>query len=218
MAPALSLRKRAALVARVLKKFFPAPPIPLHHSDAFTLFVAVVLSARCTDKLVNTVTPALFKRVPDARALSKISYAELCRLIKKCGLYPTKARNLIAAARIMVELHDGGVPRTRGELEALPGVGQKTAGVVLSQAFGEPAIPVDTHIFRSARRWGLSKAVTPEKVEADLRGLFPRKEWTNLHLRMLHYARGYCTARGCSGPRGIGKGNVCPLCRRLEKI
>jgi endonuclease-3 len=204
-----SIARRARLVEKILKGYFPKPEIPLHHRDPFTLFVAVVLSARCTDKLVNKITPALFERAPTARELAAMTPAELLTYIRFCGLAPTKAKNLIAAAKIIVEKHGGEMPRTREELEALPGVGPKTAGVVLAQAFGIPAFPVDTHIFRSARRWGLSRGKTPDAVERDLRLVFPEKHWNELHLRILHYARGYCTTRGCDGKR-------CPLCRRLN--
>lgn len=209
-----TLVKRIRWVRNVLKKHFPVPSIPLHHRDPFTLLVAVVLSAQCTDKLVNKITPALFERAGTPFEMAAMSHAELLRYIRPCGLAPTKAKNLIATAKILVEKFNGKVPCNRESLQELPGVGRKTASVVLSQAFNIPALPVDTHILRSAVRWGLSSGQTPEAIEADLCALFPRKEWNLLHLRMILYARNFCTARGCVGPKKEGK--RCELCEGLR--
>jgi endonuclease-3 len=199
---------RAAFVDRRLAELYPAPPIPLAHRDAFTLLVAVALSAQCTDARVNLVTPALFARAGTPEAMARLTAADLLPLIRTCGLAPTKAKNLAALARQLVARHGGAVPRTFAELEALPGVGHKTASVVMAQAFGVPAFPVDTHIHRLARRWGLSSGRSVERTEADLKKLFPREHWNALHLRIIYYGREHCTARGCDG-------TACEICRRL---
>ena len=199
---------RAAFVDRRLAELYPAPPIPLAHRDAFTLLVAVALSAQCTDARVNLVTPALFARAGTPEAMARLTAADLLPLIRTCGLAPTKAKNLAALARQLVARHGGAVPRTFAELEALPGVGHKTASVVMAQAFGVPAFPVDTHIHRLARRWGLSSGRSVEQTEADLKKLFPREHWNALHLRIIYYGREHCTARGCDG-------TVCEICRTL---
>lgn len=198
---------RAALVQEELEKAFPKPEVPLHHRDAFTLLVAVMLSAQCTDARVNKVTPALFAAAPDAQAMAAMSWQEIREYIATCGLTETKARRLSETSRLLVERHGGQVPSTFEELEALPGVGHKTASVVMNQAFGHPAFPVDTHIFRLARRWGLSRGNTVEKVEADLKKLYPVSTWGKLHLQLVLWGRQYCPARGCRPP--------CAICRQL---
>lgn len=199
---------RAAFVDRRLAELYPAPPIPLAHRDAFTLLVAVALSAQCTDARVNLVTPALFARAGTPEAMARLDAAEILPLIRTCGLAPTKAKNLAALARQLVARHGGTVPRTFEELEALPGVGHKTASVVMAQAFGVPAFPVDTHIHRLACRWGLSNGRSVKQTEADLKKLFPREHWNALHLRIIYYGRAHCTARGCDG-------TGCEICRTL---
>lgn len=190
-----------------LERSIPEPEVPLHHHDAFTLLVAVMLSARCTDARVNLVTPALFELAPDAEAMAALEWRQVQPLIATCGLTEMKARRLVETARILVERYGGQVPSSFAELEALPGVGHKTASVVMNQAFGYPAFPVDTHIFRLARRWGLSRGKTVEAVEADLKKCFPRETWGKLHLQMVLWGRQYCPARGCKP--------VCAVCARL---
>jgi endonuclease-3 len=199
---------RAAYVDRRLAELYPTTSIPLTHRDAFTLLVAVVLSAQCTDARVNLVTPALFARADTPKAMADLAAADILPLIRTCGLAPTKAKNLAALARQLVAHHGGAVPRTFEELEALPGVGHKTASVVMAQSFGVPAFPVDTHIHRLARRWGLSDGRSVERTEADLKRLFPREHWNALHLRIIFYGREHCTARGCDG-------TTCEICRTL---
>ncbi len=199
--------RKAAIVAEELARALPEPEVPLHHRDAFTLLVAVMLSAQCTDARVNIVTPALFRAAPDAAALAALSRQEVKALIATCGLAETKARRLVEMARLLLERHGGQVPASFEALEALPGVGHKTAGVVMDQAFGHPAFPVDTHIFRLARRWGLSRGKSVEAVERDLKKCFPMESWGKLHLRMVLWGRQFCPARGCTPP--------CPICARL---
>jgi endonuclease-3 len=190
---------RAAHVGRTLEALYPNPPIPLVHGDAFTLLVAVVLSAQCTDKRVNEVTPELFALADTPGKMAKVPVAEIQRIIRPCGLSPQKAKAISGLSRIIIERHGGAVPRTFGELEELPGVGHKTASVVMSQAFGVPAFPVDTHIHRLAKRWGLSKGRNVVETERDLKSLFPEAEWNKLHLRIIYFGREHCTARGCNG-------------------
>ncbi len=190
-----------------LERGIPEPEVPLRHHDAFTLLVAVMLSARCTDARVNLVTPALFELAPDAATMAALEWQQVQPLIATCGLTEMKARRLVETARILVERYNGQVPSSFAELEALPGVGHKTASVVMNQAFGYPAFPVDTHIFRLARRWGLSRAKTVEAVEADLKRCLPRETWGKLHLQMVLWGRQYCPARGCKP--------VCAVCARL---
>ncbi len=192
----MTREQRAARIMAILDARFPAPAIPLDHADPFQLLVAVVLSAQCTDARVNQVTPALFARAGTAAAMAKLQPAQVLPLIRSCGLAPSKAKNLVAASRALVTTHGGDVPRTFRELEALPGVGHKTASVVMSQAFGEPAFPVDTHIHRLAGRWQLSRARNVDEVERDLKALFPRERWNALHLQIIYFGRAYCPARG----------------------
>ncbi len=199
--------ERASIVAEELAKAFPSPGVPLNHRDAFTLLVAVMLSAQCTDARVNLVTPALFAAAPDAASLARLGWQEVKTYVATCGLAETKARRLVAMARQLLDRHGGQVPDSFEELEALPGVGHKTASVVMNQAFGHPAFPVDTHIFRLARRWGLSRGKTVEAVEADLKKSFPVDAWGTLHVQFVLWGRQYCPARGCKPP--------CPVCARL---
>ncbi len=194
-APAPALRAKAARIQAVLDDLYPAVPIPLDHTDPFTLLVAVVLSAQTTDKKVNQVTPALFARAPDAAALAALDVETVQGLIREVGLAPQKAKALVGLARLLVERHGGVVPRTFAELEALPGVGHKTASVVMAQAFGIPAFPVDTHIHRLATRWGLSDGRSVEQVERDLKAVFPQERWIALHLQIIQFGRDRCPAR-----------------------
>lgn len=201
-------RERARIVAEELERAYPAPGCPLQHTDAFTLLVAVMLSAQCTDARVNKVTPALFAAAPTPEAMAAMEWQTVREYIATCGLTQTKARRLVATARMLVEKHAGQVPSTFEELEALPGVGHKTASVVMAQAFGMPAFPVDTHIFRLARRWGLSRGSTVEKVEADLKKIFPKSMWNKLHVQFVLWGREHCPARGCKP--------TCRICSRLS--
>jgi endonuclease-3 len=199
---------RAAFVARRLAELFPETPIPLAHRDPFTLLVAVVLSAQCTDKRVNEVTPQLWTEAATPAAMAALPVARIETIVRPCGLAPQKAKAIAELSRLLVERHGGVVPRTFAELEALPGVGHKTASVVMSQAFGVAAFPVDTHIHRLARRWRLSNGHSVEQTERDLKALFPPEQWNRLHLRIIFYGRQHCTARGCDG-------TVCEICRTL---
>jgi endonuclease III len=186
--------ERAAKILAILDRLFPDPPMPLDHRDPFTLLIAVVLSARNTDAQVNRVTPALFAAAPTPQKMAALPEAKILALIRTCGLAPTKAKAVRALSRLLVERHGGEVPRTFEDLEALPGVGHKTASVVLAQAFRTPAFPVDTHIHRCAGRWGLSRARNVEEVERDLKAVFPRDRWTTLHLQIIYFGRTYCPA------------------------
>ena len=200
--------ERAAYVDRRLGELYPETPVPLDHRDPYTLLIAVLLSAQCTDKRVNQVTPALFARADNPAAMARVPVEEIRAIIRPCGLSPQKARAISGLSRLLLERHGGEVPRTFEELEALPGVGHKTASVVMAQAFGVPAFPVDTHIHRLARRWKLSSGRSVEQTERDLKKLFPREHWNQLHLRIIFYGREHCTARGCDG-------TVCEICRTV---
>ncbi len=200
--------ERAAIVMQRLEQHYPETPVPLDHCDPFTLLVAVLLSAQCTDKKVNEVTPALFKDGPNPAAMAALSEATILTHIRQLGLARTKAAHVKRLAELLLERHDGQVPRSFNALEALPGVGHKTASVVMAQAFGVPAFPVDTHIHRLAQRWGLSSGENVARTETDLKRLFPREAWNKLHLQIIFYGRELCTARGCNGMQ-------CPLCKEL---
>jgi endonuclease-3 len=200
--------ERAAHVDRRLAELYPNPRIPLDHKDAFTLLIAVLLSAHTTDKSVNKATPELFALADTPEKMAQVPVEEIQRIIRPVGLSPTKSKAISALSKILVEKHGGKVPNTFEELEALPGVGHKTASVVMSQAFGVPAFPVDTHIHRLAQRWGLTNGRSVEQTEADLKAVFPREHWNPLHLRIIYYGREHCTARGCDG-------TDCDLCREL---
>jgi len=203
-----SRQSRADYVARRLARLYHETPIPLDHWDPYTLLVAVLLSAQCTDKRVNTVTPSLWALAATPQAMAEVPVEKIQQVIRPCGLSPQKARAIRELSRLLVERHGGVVPRTFPELEALPGVGHKTASVVMSQAFGEPAFPVDTHIHRLAQRWKLTAGRNVVQTERDLKRLFPSAEWNSLHLRMIFYGREQCTARGCDG-------TVCEICATL---
>ena len=201
-------KERAERVMQRLEQQYPETPIPLDHSDPFTLLIAVLLSAQCTDKKVNEVTPALFAAGPTPAAMAELDEGEILGFIRQLGLAKTKAKNVRRLAQLLLERHAGAVPQSFEELEALPGVGHKTASVVMSQAFGVPAFPVDTHIHRLAQRWGLSNGENVARTERDLKALFPESAWNRLHLQIIFYGREFCTARGCDG-------RACPLCREL---
>ena len=201
-------KERAERVMQRLEEHYPETPIPLDHSDPFTLLIAVLLSAQCTDKKVNEVTPALFAAGPTPAAMAELDEGEILGFIRQLGLAKTKAKNVRRLAQLLLERHDSAVPQSFEELEALPGVGHKTASGVMSQAFGVPAFPVDTHIHRLAQRWGLSNGENVARTERDLKALFPERAWNRLHLQIIFYGREFCTARGCDG-------RVCPLCREL---
>jgi endonuclease-3 len=201
-------QERARHIDRRLAELYPETPIPLDHKDAYTLLVAVLLSAQCTDVRVNQVTPALFNLADNPRDMMRVPVEQIREVIRPCGLSPRKSAAISELSKIIVEQHGGEVPADFTALEALPGVGHKTASVVMAQAFGVPAFPVDTHIHRLAKRWKLSPGKNVEQVERDLKKLFPRESWNALHLRIIFYGREHCTARGCDG-------KSCLLCREL---
>ncbi len=205
--------ERAALVRRRLGELYPNPPIPLNHSDPFTLLIAVLLSAQCTDQRVNQVTPKLFARADNPNRMSQLPVDEIRELIKSCGLSPQKSKAISNLSRILMEKHNGNVPQTFEDLEALPGVGHKTASVVMAQAFGNPAFPVDTHIHRLAQRWGLTQGKNVKQTENDLKRIFPESAWNDLHLQIIYYGRQHCTVRGCDGT----KCEICRLCYPSRK-
>jgi len=201
------MKERARLIQQILDEHFPNPKSSLFYRDPYTLLVAVLLSARNTDLKVNQVTPSLFSKAPTPEKMVELTIAEIQALIKPCGLYLTKAKNIWKLSHCLIHYHRGKVPRSLKALEALPGVGHKTASVVMALAFGYPTFPVDTHIFRSAHRWGLTSAASIPQVEKELKKLFPRKSWNRLHLQIIHFCRQYCPARG---PH-----LECPICTRL---
>jgi endonuclease-3 len=198
-------KQKAARISAILDELYPTVDIPLEHEDPFTLLVAVVLSAQTTDRLVNEVTPALFVRASTPQAMATLEVQEIRALIRRIGLADTKAKNLKRLSEILVERHGGRVPRTLAELEELPGVGHKTASVVLSQAFGLPAFPVDTHIHRLAARWGLSSGKSVEQTERDLKQAFPEERWGKAHLQIIYFGRQYC-------PALYHDLDACPIC------
>jgi len=189
-------KEKAEFIADTLNKLYPNPPIPLHHKDAYTLLIAVLLSAQCTDERVNKVTPHLFALADNPFDMAKIPVAKIKEIIRPCGLSPRKSQAISDLSKILVKKYNGNVPQTFTELEELPGVGHKTASVVMSQAFGFSAFPVDTHIHRLAYRWNLSSGKNVEQTEKDLKRIFPEPLWNILHLQIIYYGREYCTARG----------------------
>jgi endonuclease-3 len=199
---------RAEWIDRRLAELYPETPVPLDHRDAYTLLVAVLLSAQCTDVRVNKVTPALWALADTPEAMARVPVESINAVVRPCGLAPRKARAISELSAILVSKYSGQVPADFAALEELPGVGHKTASVVMAQAFGVPAFPVDTHIHRLAQRWGLTDGSSVERTEEDLKRLFPREHWNALHLRIIFYGREHCTARGCDG-------TVCELCRTL---
>ena len=193
--PAASAKK----IQKILDRLYAEPPIPLDHKDPYTLLIAVLLSAQCTDVRVNLVTPHLFKKADNPKDMVKLSVEEIREIIKPCGLSPQKSKAIHRLSEILLEKHKGEVPQTFEELEELPGVGHKTASVVMAQAFHVPAFPVDTHIHRLAQRWGLTSGKNVVETEKDLKKVFPEKNWNKLHLQIIHYGREYCQARACHG-------------------
>ncbi len=202
----MNRQERAAYVSRRLDELYPETPIPLRHGDPFTLLVAVVLSAQCTDKKVNQVTPTLFAAAGSANEMARLPVEEIQSIIQPLGLAPQKAKAISGFSKILIEQHGGNVPDDFESLEALPGVGHKTASVVMSQAFGHAAFPVDTHIHRLAQRWSLTSGKSVAQTEKDLKRAFPEAAWGKLHLQIIYYGREHCTARGCDG-------TVCEICR-----
>ncbi len=188
--------EKAERIRKILDEIYAETRVPLDHSDPFTLLVAVVLSAQCTDVKVNQVTPALFERAPTPEAMARLTPAQVEMTIQTLGLAPQKSKALVGLSKLLVERHAGRVPESFEELEALPGVGHKTASVVIAQAFGRPAFPVDTHIHRLAARWGLSNGKNVEQTERNLKRLFPEESWNKLHLQIIYFGREFCPARG----------------------
>lgn len=191
-----------------LEELYPETPIPLDHKDPYTLLVAVLLSAQCTDERVNQITPALFELADNPQDMAQQAVEKIQEIIRPCGLSPRKAKAISELSKILIEKHGGEVPQDFEALEELPGVGHKTASVVMAQAFGVPAFPVDTHIHRLAQRWKLTDGKNVEKTEADLKKLFPAEKWNKLHLQIIFYGRDACSARGCDG-------TVCEFCRTM---
>jgi len=200
--------ERAALILTRLDELYPETPVPLDHHDPYTLLIAVLLSAQCTDVRVNQVTPALFALADRPEAMAEVEVEAIRAIIRPCGLSPKKSRAISELSKIIRDQHEGRVPQSFEYLEELPGVGHKTASVVMAQAFGVPAFPVDTHIHRLAQRWKLSNGKNVKQSELDLKRLFPRDSWNRLHLQIIFYGREHCSARGCDG-------TVCGLCREL---
>jgi len=201
----MTKKEKAIAIADKLEELYPETPIPLDHEDSYTLLVAVLLSAQCTDVRVNQVTPHLFAKANNPTDMIKLEVEEIKEVIRPCGLSPRKSKAIHELSNIILTKHDGKVPKSFEDLEALPGVGHKTASVVMSQAFGVPAFPVDTHIHRLAYRWGLSTGKNVVRTEADLKKLFPREKWNKLHLQIIFFGREYCPARG-HNPKD------CPIC------
>lgn len=198
-------KQRVEYILNKLNELYPAPPIPLTHKDPYTLLVAVLLSAQCTDERVNQVTPALFNEADNPMDMQHVPVETIYKIIRPCGLAPQKSKAISKLSQILVEQHDGEVPKDISALEELPGVGHKTASVVMSQAFGYPAFAVDTHIHRLAQRWGLTNGKNVVQTEKDLKRLFPKEFWNALHLQIIYYGREFCSARGCDG-------RVCEIC------
>lgn len=203
----LKEKDKIQFILKTLENLYPEPEIPLDHENNFTFLVAVMLSAQSTDKKVNEITPSLFKTANSAEKMSKVETKEIQRLIKQIGLAPTKSKNIKKMSRQLLEKHNGEVPNNFEDLENLAGVGHKTASVIMSQAFNQPAFPVDTHIHRLAQRWGLTKGRNVKETERDLKKIFPEDSWNKLHLQMIFYGRSDCTARGCDG-------TVCEICKK----
>jgi endonuclease-3 len=199
-------QERADYIRTRLEALYPEAPVPLDHKDPYTLLVAVLLSAQCTDVRVNQVTPALFDLADSPESMAKVPVPAIEQIVRPCGLAPRKAKAIRDLSEILVREHDAKVPADMEALETLPGVGHKTASVVMAQAFGVPAFPVDTHIHRLAQRWGLTKGKNVVQTEADLKKVFPTESWNKLHLQIIFYGREFCTARGCDG-------TVCEICK-----
>jgi endonuclease-3 len=206
----ISKKEKTVQIARILDELYPETPIPLQHADPYTLLVAVVLSAQCTDERVNKITPLLFRHAGSVFEMSQLPVEEIADIIRPCGLSPAKSKAISNLSKIIIDQHSGKVPDTFEELEALPGVGHKTASVVMSQAFGYPAFPVDTHIHRLAYRWGLSNGKNVTQTEKDLKRLFPESSWNKLHLQIIYFGREHCPARGHDP-------HSCPICSKYGR-
>ena len=201
----MNIKKKAKHIAEILENLFPETPIPLQHTDTYTLLIAVLLSAQCTDERVNKITPFLFEKADNPFKMVRLEVSEIRDIIRPCGLSPRKSQAIYDLSNILIDKYGGEVPASFEALEALPGVGHKTASVVMSQAFGFPAFPVDTHIHRLAVRWGLSEGKNVVQTERDLKSLFPESTWNKLHLQIIFFGRKYCPARGHDP-------SVCPIC------
>lgn len=208
----MSLKQdKANFIATRLEELYPETPIPLDHKDAYTLLIAVLLSAQCTDERVNKITPHLFKLADNPFSMIKLKVSEIEAIIKPCGLAPRKSQAIWTLSQILIDKFKGEVPVSFEELEKLPGVGHKTASVVMAQAFGVPAFPVDTHIHRLAQRWGLTAGKNVEETERDLKKVFPKEKWNKLHLQIIFYGREFCSARGCDGL-------TCEICQAVNLL
>ena len=201
----MNKKEKVQFIISKLEELYPTTPIPLKHKDPYTLLIAVLLSARCTDERVNQVTPVLFDKADSPKKMLKLTIDEIKQIIRPCGLSPQKSRAIYNLSKILIEKHNGLVPKSFEDLEFLPGVGHKTASVVMCQAFNVPAFPVDTHIFRLIKRWGLSKGKTVIKIEEDSKKVFPKKLWSKLHLQIIFFGREYCPAR-------THDSSSCPIC------
>lgn len=204
----MNKKERVSFIQNILEQLYPETPVPLNHKDAYTLLIAVLLSAQCTDERVNQITPSLFAKADNPYDMIKLSVEEIREIIRPCGLSPAKSKGIWGLSNIIIEQHGGQVPESFEALEALPSVGHKTASVVMSQAFGHPAFPVDTHIHRLATRWKLSNGKNVQQTEKDLKRLFPMNTWNKLHLQIIFFGRQYCPARG-------HKVEECPICSAL---
>jgi endonuclease III len=205
----MNKKEKISYITQTLEELYPNPPIPLHHKDSYTLLIAVLLSAQCTDERVNKITPLLFTKADNPYDMIKLSVEDIQDIIRPCGLSPMKSKGIYGLSKIIIEKHEGKVPNTFEELEALPAVGHKTASVVMIQAFGLSAFPVDTHIHRLMHRWKLSNGKSVEQTEKDAKRLFPKELWNKLHLQIIYYGREYCPARG----HVIDQ---CPICKKLN--
>ena len=198
--------ERSKFIISKLEELYPETPVPLDHNNEFELLIAVLLSAQCTDERVNKVTPILFKKAANPNDMAQLEVETIYSIIRPCGLAPKKSKAISELSQILISDYNGIVPRTFEQLEKLPGVGHKTASVVMAQAFGTPAFPVDTHIHRLAQRWGLTNGKNVSQTESDLKKIFPKNLWNKLHLQIIFYGREYCTARGCDG-------TICKICK-----
>ncbi len=219
----MNKKERADIIFKKLGSYYPETPIPLDHKDPYTLLIAVLLSAQCTDERVNQITPLLFKKADNPKKMIQLSVEEIREIIKPCGLSPQKSKAIHRLSEILIEQHKAKVPQSFEELEKLPGVGHKTASVVMSQAFGVPAFPVDTHIHRLAQRWRLTSGKNVEETEKDLKKLFPKEFWNPLHLQIIFYGRQHCTARTCFGLdcdicQSVNPGRKTPIRHRVSGV
>lgn len=203
-------KEKVDFIISKLEGLYPNPTIPLDHTDAYSMLIAVLLSAQCTDKRVNTITPLLFEKAKNPKQMVRLSVEEIADIIRPCGLAPAKSKAIHRLSELLIEKHKGQVPNTFEELEALPGVGHKTASVVMTQVFGVPAFPVDTHIHRLMTRWKLTNGKSVEQTETDAKRLFPEEKWDKLHLQIIYFGREYCPARGHDEAK-------CPICSVVNK-